>query len=268
MKKFIFMIFVLLSLFFFSACTAPARTQGEHETTLTVFAAASLSGVLSEVADLYTAAHPEVNIVFNFDSSGTLRTQIMEGADADVFLSAATREMDQLEEAGLIFKDARVDFLENQVVLVTRSDHFSEITSFSDMITALIAGDVLMAMGNMDVPVGRYAGEILQYFGHDHEALASTGVITYASNVREVATQVREGSVDFGIVYLTDAVDFDLHVIDIATTEMAGRVVYPAAVRNGSQNIDAAQSFLHFLTTDAAMTVFHAWGFLSPSIRP
>ena len=262
MKKFAFMAIFLLLFSTFSACSTQEQTQGE--TRLTVFAAASLSAALSEVAALYTANHPETNIVFNFDSSGTLRTQIMQGADADVFFSAATHEMIQLQEAGFILDNTPVDILENQVVLVTAGDAVGDITSFSDMIAVLMAGDVLMAMGNMDVPIGRYAQEILQYFGLDHETLAQTAVITYASNVRAVATQVREGSVDFGIVYLTDAADFGLYVVDIATAEMTGRVIYPAAVISGSQNADAAKSFLSFLMDDAAMNIFRTWGFLSP----
>ena len=265
MKKFAFMTLILLLFFHTSACTAPQRAQTEQEVTLTVFAAASLSSALSEIAELYTTEYPEVNIIFNFDSSGTLRTQIMEGATADVFFSAATREMEQLGEAGFLLSGTTVDMLENQVVLVTAGDGLSEITNFSDMVDALITGDVLMAMGNMDVPIGRYAEELLRYFGLDHASLASTGVITYASNVRAVATQVREGSACIGIVYLTDALDFGLSVVDIATTEMIGQVIYPAAVLSGSQNTDTAQSFLAFLQSDTAMAVFHAGGFLSPT---
>ena len=265
MKKFAFMTLILSLLFLTCACAEPQRTQRAHETTLTVFAAASLSGVLSEIAELYTAEYPEVNIIFNFDSSGTLRTQIMEGAATDIFFSAATREMEQLEEAGLLLSGTTVNILENQVVLVAADDSQSEIANFSDMTEALITGDVLMAMGNMDVPAGRYAEKLLQYFGLDHTSLANTGVITYASNVRAVATQVREGNACIGIVYLTDAMDFGLHVLDIATAEMIGQVIYPAAVLSGSQNTDAAQSFLDFLQSDTAMAVFHAGGFLSPT---
>jgi len=109
--------------------------------------------------------------------------------------------------------------------------------------------------------VGRYAQQILTHFGLDHAELASTGVISYGSNVREVATQVREASVDMGVVYLTDAVDFGLTVVDIATPEMAGRVIYPAAVLRDSQHVVAAQAFLDFMIGDEAMAVFIAWGF-------
>ncbi|MCL2563478.1 MAG: molybdate ABC transporter substrate-binding protein [Oscillospiraceae bacterium] len=264
MKKGFLITLALLLVLGLAACgnRPPANTQASvEETEIVVFAAASMSGVLSEIANLYTAEHPHVTVIFNFDSSGTLRTQIQEGADADVFISAAAREMEQLEEGDFVLEGTRIDFLENQTVLVIAPDNRSGIESFADMADALLAGDVLLAMGNMDVPAGRYAQEILAYFGLDHDALARTGVITYGSNVREAATQVREASVDIGIVYLTDAVDFDLRVVDIATPEMAGRVIYPAAVLRGSQHADAAQSFLDFMVGDTAMAVFIAWGF-------
>jgi len=226
-----------------------------------VFAAASMSGVLLEIADLYTAENPHINVIFNFDSSGTLRTQIQEGAAADVFISAATREMDQLEEGGFVQENTRVDFLENQIALVAAPDNSHGIESFADMVEALLARDVLLAMGNIDVPAGRYAQEVLAYFGLDHVELARTGVISYGSNVREVTIQVREASVDLGLVYKTDALEFGLEVVAIATAEMAGRILYPAALLCGSQNPDAAQSFLEFLVGDTAMTLFAAWGF-------
>ncbi|MCL2366913.1 MAG: molybdate ABC transporter substrate-binding protein [Oscillospiraceae bacterium] len=264
MKKSFLITLALLTLLSLAACnnTTPANTSDTtQETELTVFAAASMSGVLLEIADIYTADTPHTNVIFNFDSSGTLRTQIQEGANADLFISAATREMDQLEESDLLQTDTRVNFLENQTVLVAAPDNPKAIESFENMVDALLAGDILMAMGNMDVPVGRYAREILTYFGLDHETLARTGVISYGSNVREVATQVREASVDIGIVYLTDAVDFDLTVVDIATPEMAGRVIYPAAILRDSQNTEAAQSFLDFMVGDTAMAVFTDWGF-------
>jgi molybdate transport system substrate-binding protein len=244
------------------ACGSPGQNPNtQDETELIVFAAASMSGVLTEIADIYTDAHQNINVIFNFDSSGTLRTQIQEGAEADLFISAATREMDQLEEGGFVRPGTRVDFLENQTVLVVPEGNPRGIENFYDMVQALLSGDVLMAMGNMDVPVGRYAQAILTYFGLDHAELARTGVISYGSNVREVALQVREASVDMGIVYLTDAVDHNLTVVDIAAPEVSGRVIYPAAVLNDSQNADAAQAFLDFLVGDTAMDVFIAWGF-------
>lgn len=254
-------LIILAWLLLLVACGNPAQNPGTsvEQTELVVFAAASMSGVLVEVAELYQAANTNVRIVFNFDSSGTLRTQIQEGAYADLFISAAQREMDQLDEQG--FVQSRVDFLENQVVLVVPLGNPRGIESFNDMVQALTSEDVLMAIGNMDVPVGRYAQEILSYFGLNDAELAAQGVISFGSNVREVALQVSEASVDMGIVYLTDAVDNDLVVVDTATSNMSGRVIYPAAVLNISQTTYEAQAFLDFLVGDEAIAVFSAWGF-------
>ncbi|MCL2227057.1 MAG: molybdate ABC transporter substrate-binding protein [Oscillospiraceae bacterium] len=267
MKKGFQITLALVLILALAACgsSAPAQNPSSQnlapETELIVFAAASLSGVLAEIAGTYSEANPNMNLVFNFDSSGTLRTQIQEGAQADLFISAAQREMDQLEGQGFLLDGTRLNLLENQVVLVVAPGNPGGIESFSDMAEALVAGDVLMAMGNMDVPAGRYAQEILNYFGLDHSELAGTGVISYGSNVREVALQVREASVDMGIVYLTDAVDHGLTVVGYATADMSGRVILPAAVLNESRNSEAARFFLEFLAGDEAMEIFSAWGF-------
>ncbi|MCL2841854.1 MAG: molybdate ABC transporter substrate-binding protein [Oscillospiraceae bacterium] len=254
MKKSCSILLVLVLVLGVAAC----GDLKSAETELVVFAAASMSGVLTEIAAQYT----EADIIFNFDSSGTLRTQIQMGAEADLFLSAATQEMDALAAQGLIEPGTRIDLLENQVVLVAAPDNPSGIACFQDMAVSLVSGDVLMAMGNIDVPVGRYTQAVLAYFGLDHETLAGQGAISYGANVREVAMQVRESSVDFGLVYLTDALEFGLSVLDIATAEMIGRVVYPAAVLRDSQHPEAAQAFLDFLAEAETMAIFDTWGFV------
>ena len=116
-------------------------------------------------------------------------------------------------------------------------------------------------MGNSDVPVGQYTQKILAYFGLNEEELANAGCITYGSNVKEVTSQVAEAAVDCGIIYQTDAYSAGLTVVDTATAEMCGQVIYPAAVLKGSENVDAAKAFLDYLTTDAADAVFEAVGF-------
>ncbi|MCL2401645.1 MAG: molybdate ABC transporter substrate-binding protein [Oscillospiraceae bacterium] len=259
MKKKLALVLAALAFLTLPILSGCGQSADDSETDVIVFAAASMAGVLAEIAELYTESN--VNLIFNFDSSGTLRTQIQGGAQADLFISASQREMDELDYQDFVMYSTRVDFLENQVVLVVPSDNPRGIESFADMVEALLSGDTLMAMGNSDVPVGRYAQQILSYFGLDDAELARTGVISYGANVREVATQVSMGGVDFGIVYLTDAVDNDLVVVDIATGEMSGRVLYPAAVMNISENPEAAKAFLDFLVGDTAMAVFTAWGF-------
>ena len=238
--------------------TAPAPDPVE----LIVFAAASMTDTLEEIALLYAQAAPHVTLIFNFDSSGTLKTQIEEGADVDLFISAAQRQMNELAEIDLVLTASRIDMLENKVALVVAEGNPANITSFDELVDALQSGDILMAMGNSDVPVGQYTIEILKYFDLDEEALARSGVITYGSNVREVTTQVVEASVEVGIVYATDAFSTGLQVVDTASAEMCGgQVIYPAAVMNVSTHQDEAQAFLDYLQTPPAMAVFESVGF-------
>ena len=253
-----------------SSATAASSAAGES-VELIVFAAASLTETLNALAENYTAEHPAVTFRFNFDSSGTLKTQIAEGADCDLFLSAGQKQMNQLDitassevnTEGLDFVDAdsRVDLLENKVVLCVPEGNAKGIDSFDSLAEHLKAGDVLFCMGNSDVPVGQYTQKILAYYDLDEEVLTAAGVITYGSNVKEVTTQVSEASVDAGVVYGTDAFSAGLMVVDEATSEMCGQVVYPAAVLKNAPHAEAAKEFLAYLQTDAAAKVFESVGF-------
>ena len=234
-------------------------------------AAASLTETLNAIAQDYSAENPGVTFRFNFDSSGTLKTQIQEGADCDLFLSAGQKQMNQLDITssadvnidGLDFVDpsTRVDLLENKVVLCVPEGSDKGIDSFDALAEHLKAEDILFCMGNSDVPVGQYTQKILAYYDLDEAALAAAGVITYGSNVKEVTTQVTEGSVDAGMVYCTDAYSAGLTPVDEATKEMCGQVIYPAAVMKAAPHADAAKAFLAYLQTEEAMTVFEGVGF-------
>ena len=255
-----------------AASASASQTETEAEPVeLTVFAAASLTETLNQIAEDYKAVAPNVTLTFNFDSSGTLKTQIQEGAVCDVFLSAGQKQMDQLDKTadasvnteGLDFvaEGTRVNLLENKVALCVAEGSDASIASFDDLAKALEGTDILMAMGNSDVPVGQYTQQILAYYNLDEEALANAGKITYGSNVKEVTTQITEGSVDCGVVYCTDAFSAGITPVDYATEEMCGQVIYPAAVLNISQHSEEAQAFLDYLQTDAAMQVFEEVGF-------
>lgn len=255
-----------------AASASASQTETEAEPVeLTVFAAASLTETLNQIAEDYKAVAPNVTLTFNFDSSGTLKTQIQEGAVCDLFLSAGQKQMDQLDKTadasvnteGLDFvaEGTRVNLLENKVALCVAEGSDASIASFDDLAKALESSDILMAMGNSDVPVGQYTQQILAYYGLDEEALANAGKITYGSNVKEVTTQITEGSVDCGVVYCTDAYSAGITPVDYATEEMCGQVIYPAAVLNISQHSEEAQAFLDYLQTDAAMQVFEEVGF-------
>ena len=270
MKKTLTLLLTLAMLFTLAACgSSAAPSKGEKEEII-VFAAASMTETLNQVKDVYEKEN-NVTITYNFDSSGTLKTQIQEGADCDLFISAGQKQMNQLDlssdkeinKEGLDFVagDTRLNLLENKVVLVVPEGNPKGIESFDDLAARLAEGSILMAMGNSDVPVGQYTQKILNFYGLDEEALAKSGVITYGSNVKEVTTQVSEGSVDCGIVYCTDAFSAGLTVIDSASKDMCGQVIYPAAVLKTAKNHDAAKAFLDYLTGSEAMAIFEAVGF-------
>ena len=280
MKKLLSLLLALALVFSLAACssktddTTTDDTQGDanaESVDLVVFAAASMTETLTEIAEMYKEVAPNVNITYNFDSSGKLLTQISEGADCDLFISAGQKQMNQLDSTasaegnteGLDFVDAesRVDLLENKVVLCVPEGSDKGIDSFDALAEHLKAQDILFCMGNSDVPVGQYTQKILAYYDLDEEALAAAGVITYGSNVKEVTTQISEGSVDAGVVYCTDAYSAGLTPVDEATKEMCGQVIYPAAVLKAAPNAEAAREFLAYLQTDRAATVFEGVGF-------
>ena len=254
-----------------SSAAASSEAASGESVELIVFAAASLTETLNAIAETYSAQNPGVTFRFNFDSSGTLKTQIQEGADCDLFISAGQKQMNQLDitasadvnKDGLDFVDAdsRVNLLENKVVLCVPEGSDKGIDSFDALAEHLKAQDILFCMGNSDVPVGQYTQKILAYYDLDEEALAAAGVITYGSNVKEVTTQITEASVDAGVVYCTDAYSAGLTPVDEATKEMCGQVIYPAAVLKAAPNAEAAKEFLAYLQTDRAATVFEGVGF-------
>lgn len=247
------------------------NADASKKTELVVFAAASMTETLNQIKTDYEAQHKDITLTYNFDSSGTLKTQIQEGATCDVFISAAQKQMDQLdaskdntanpEQLDFINSDSRMDLLENKVVLVVPENNPKNINSFDDLKSKLESGDVLLAMGNSDVPVGQYTQKILQYLGLDEKALADAGEITYGSNVKEVTTQVSEGSADCGVVYYTDAYSAGLKIVGEATEKMCGKTIYPAAVMKNSEHPEQAQEFLAYLSSDAAAKVFEKVGF-------
>lgn len=271
MKKRIIALALVLTLTLSMAAGCAKTNTGDEQIELIVFGAASMTETLTELGNRYMEAHKNVNIVFNFDSSGTLKTQIEEGADCDIFISAGQKQMNQLDITAdatintdgldFILAGSRFNILENKVALAVPEGNPANINSYDDLKAGLEAGTILLAMGNADVPVGQYTQKILTYLGLDEEALANAGLITYGSNVKEVTTQVSEAAVSCGIIYQTDAFSAGLTVVATATAEMCGQVIYPAAIIKTSAKAEAAQAFLDFLTSDEADGVFEAVGF-------
>lgn len=245
--------------------------EDEEPVELIVFAAASMTETLTQLGDDYMKEHKNVTIQYNFDSSGTLKTQIQEGADCDIFISAGQKQMNQLDKdasadvntEGLDFvlEETRFDILENKVALAVPEGNPAGINSYDDLTAKLADGSIKMAMGNSDVPVGQYTQKIFAYFGLNEDELVAAGAITYGSNVKEVTTQVSEAAVDCGIIYATDAYSANLKVVDTATKDMCGQVIYPAAVMKTTKNEEAAKAFLKYLTEDTANKVFEGVGF-------
>ncbi len=256
-KMFVLLLLVLAASPAFSAAAAESQSESDE---IIVFAAASLTDVMDEMIALYTQRNPGISIVANYDSSGTLRTQILEGAECDIFISAAERQMNELEEAGFVVEGTRLDLLENQVTLAVGEVNQKNLSSFDQLAELLNSGDILLAIGNSDVPVGQYTQLIFDYYGLNEDDLNARGVLTYGSNVREVTTQVSELSVDAGIIYSTDAFSAGLTVVDTATAEMCGQIIYPAAMITSGTSTTAAD-FFEFVKGEEAEAIFASVGF-------
>lgn len=272
MKKAAALVVVLsVCVFLICGCTGSKAREEKKPVELIVFAAASMTETMEEIGKAYMEKNPDIVITYNFDSSGTLKTQIEEGADCDIFISAASKQMNQLDitadkEANpdgldLIDPDTRIDLLENKVTLVVPEGNPKNINSYDDMIAGLKNKKILLAVGNEDVPVGQYTQKIFSYYGLDMDDLDRDGVLSYGSNVKEVTTQVSEAAVDCGVIYSTDAFSAGLTVADTATEEMCGKVVYPAAVLKGSAHPKEAGAFLDHLGSDESGRIFESVGF-------
>lgn len=248
----------------FSACGKEEKPKEKQK--LYVSAATSMTESLGVVAKEFEKENPDIEIVPTFDSSGTLKKQIEAGADCDVFISAAQKQMDGLEEKDLIDKDSRINLLENKCVLVLAPGCKKDIKNWESFETAIknakSGEDLKFCMGNEDVPVGRYTMKILKNLGLNEEEMNKKGIITYGSNVKEVTSQIKTDAVDCGIIYATDAYSADLPVVATADSKLTdGPCIYPAAIVKSSKNKKDAKKFLDFLKSEKAMKEFEKVGF-------
>lgn len=246
---------------------------GYAETELTVFAAASMTESLKQITDAYKKVAPDVRIVYNFDSSGTLVTQIEQGADCDIFISAGQKQMNQIDikadpkvntkKLDLVMEGTRFNIVANKVVLVVPKGHNPKgINDFKDAVTDKV---FIIALGNYDVPVGQYSIEIYKSLGL-WDKLTKANKISYASNVKEVLSQVAAGAVDCGIVYSTDAATSKaVEIVAEAPKGSHKPIVYPAAVLNRTKNKEAAIAFSKFLQGTECSKIFKSIGFTIPT---
>ncbi|MDR1320652.1 MAG: molybdate ABC transporter substrate-binding protein [Gracilibacteraceae bacterium] len=268
-KKCLKVCALILSLLLISALTActnnvtppasPPETPSAPapEGAIIVFAAASLTDAATEIAEAFKSAQPSVTVEYSFASSGNLQTQIEEGAPADVFLSAAQRQMDALAEKGLIQADTRKDLLVNKVVLITPTGNPAGVRNFADMTSEMVK---LIAIGDpASVPAGQYAQEVFTTLNVWDAVQAKANLGT---DVRQVLTWVEESEVDCGVVYATDAATTaQAEIVAEAPAGSHTPIVYPAALTTGSENPAAARAYLDYLSGAEAAAIFEKYGF-------
>ena len=241
-----------------AAESSVAATEVAEETEILVAAAASLKNAYEEeLIPMFEEQYPGVTVKGTYDSSGKLQTQIEEGLEADVFMSAAKKQMKALDEEGMIDSDSIVDLLENKIVLIVPTGSDKGIQSFEDIVKAdsIALGDPAI------VPAGQYSEEALTNLGLWDQIQDKT---SFGTNVTEVLNQVAACSADAGIVYATDAASMADQVEVVAEApegSLKTKVIYPVAVVKDSANAEVAANFVEFLTTDEAMKVFEAYGF-------
>ncbi|MDO5116742.1 MAG: molybdate ABC transporter substrate-binding protein [Synergistaceae bacterium] len=253
MKRFSFLALVCAVML--AAVPAFAATE------LSVFAAASMTESMNQIAQLYQKVDPNVKIVYNFDSSGTLRTQIQQGAECDIFISAGQKQMNDINDA-FVMPGTRFNIVANQVVLIVpKGKNATGIKDFADVATDKVK---LIALGNSDVPVGQYSEEIFKNMKL-WDKLNADNKITFASNVKEVLAQTAAAAVNCGVVYSTDAATSD--AVEIVASAPQGThkpIVYPAAIMKNTKNKAAAEAFVKYLKGDECSAIFKKIGFAIP----
>ena len=258
MKKFISVLLILSLVFSLGACSKPAEQEApkEPEGTIMLAAAASLKNCMDEdLIPMFKNQYSKITVNATYDSSGKLQSQIEEGASIDVFMSAAMKQMNALDEKGMIAENSIVELLENKIVLIVPEGSDKGIEKFEDVVKA-----ETIAIGDPEsVPVGQYSKEALENLGLWEQVLPLSSLGT---NVTEVLNWVAEGSADAGIVYATDAASKDnVKVVAEAPEGSVSKVIYPVGIVKNAANEEAAKLFVEFLQSDEAAEVFGKYGF-------
>jgi molybdate transport system substrate-binding protein len=243
---------------------SPTAPPTPAQQTLTVFAAASLTEAFTEIGKRFEAANPNVTVTFNFAGSQALRTQIEEGAPADVFASANKTEMDTLIEASFVAHDAPQIFLNNKLVVILPADNLAALNQLKD----LARPGIKLVLAAEEVPVGKYARQALDamsgLYGTDFQEKVLANVVSNEDNVRQVVAKVQLGEADAGLVYTSDVLAAqDLKTIEIPA-ELNVIAEYPIAVLNQSTNPELANGFIAFVLSEEGQMIQQKWGFASP----
>ena len=257
-----------------TASSTATETTGD-KTQIQVFIAASLNTVMTDLAEKYNETHPDVDIVYNADSSGKLMDQIENGFACDIFFSAATKQMDQLETDGLLVDGSRKNVVNNQVVVVTRKDSGTAVTGLADISKA---SSIALADGS--VPVGKYTRQAMVNLGlldkaDDVSAITTKEVsdalggveISEQGNVSQVLTAVAEGNCEVGTTYYSDTYGYEdqLDILEKVSYDLTGNVIYPIALVKNDEATEAetaaAEEFLTYVTSDEAKEVFDSYYF-------
>lgn len=279
-KKLLAFVMMLAMVFALASCGGKGETETEEtaaaeKTTVNVFAAASLSAVMGEFESGFEAAHPEADIVVNADSSGALLTQIQEGAPCDVFFSAAQKQMDELEAAGMVAEGTRTNVVNNQLVVVTQPDSDTAVTGLANI------GDAKsIALADGSVPVGKYTRQAMIKLGllkevEDPATITTAEVseqlggveISEQGNVSKVLAAVEEGSSEVGTTYLSDTIGHEdkVKIIETVGYDVTGNIIYPVAQINNPDADDTekqlASDFIAFITNDDAKEIYQRYGF-------
>lgn len=260
-KKTSLILIMSLLVFILSGCTNNKTSQNEvnnevEDVTITLAAAASLKNCMDDrLIPMFNEKFPNIKVQATYDSSGKLQSQIEEGAEVDVFMSAALKQMNALNEKGLIEDGSIIELLENKVVLIVPKNSESEIKTFED----ILKSDKIAIGDPASVPAGQYAKELFDNINLWDKV---SDKLSLGTNVTEVLNWVAEGSADSGIVYATDAASNDkVKVVIEAEEGSVSKVIYPVGIIKNSNNKEAAQNFTDFLKSDEAIKVFETYGF-------
>ncbi len=253
MKKLATFIIIALIGYGTLACQ-PASVDQASKQSLTVFAAASLTESYSELATLFEASHPNVDVVLNFAGSNTLRAQIEQGAPADVFASANTKEMDALVASDLVAADAPQVFLHNRLVIIAPAENAANLTSVED----IARPNLKLVFAAEEVPVGRYTRQMLANMSDEFSAKVLANVVSNESDVKQVLAKIQLGEADAGIVYASDAVAAPELVVVEIPAEFNVLATYPIAALTDSV---IAEEFVAFVLSPTGQTVLEKWGF-------